>query len=152
RIDRDTTGSGTLHLAQTDDTVLNLDGSRRRTIVDLNASGTTRDRTVVTTSANGLSSRTEWDARATGTFNRVQTVAIALGQDGSRTEVVSNLNASDVLRDRTTTTTSGDRNTTVVERDLDGNNHVDQRLTTVRRPDGVVVATALDFNADGTLK
>src|SRR5262249_45741196 len=110
RIDRDTTRSGTLHLAQTDGTVLNLDGSRRRTIVDLNASGTTRDRTVVTTSANGLSSRTEWDARATGTFNRVQTVAIALGQDGSRTEVVSNLNASDVLRDRTTTTTSGDRN------------------------------------------
>src|SRR5262249_36021567 len=69
-IERDPTGSGTFSQERTDVTVLNPDGSRTETVRDFNPANpsVSTDQMIVTTSANGLSTTTQWDLTGSGTF------------------------------------------------------------------------------------
>ena len=68
----DVNGDGTFDLTTTDTTVLNADGSRVDTDTQTNQDGSTRNSTVTTTSADGMS----------------VTIARVLGQDGSQDETL----------------------------------------------------------------
>ncbi|MFX4454852.1 hypothetical protein ABTA67_20480, partial [Acinetobacter baumannii] len=69
----DVNGDGVIDINRTDVTVINADGSRTETATDFNSNGTTLDRTVTTTSANGLSSTVQIDLIGSGTFNATRT-------------------------------------------------------------------------------
>src|SRR5262249_16434449 len=151
-IQRDSTGAGTFNKTQTDVTVLNADGSRTETITDSNSDGSLRDRTVVTTSANGLSTITHRDVAGTATFNATRTHVSVLNADGSVTETVTDTNGNGTLRDKTVTTTSADGNTVSIARDVNGDGITDQTIATRLNADGSKTTTVSDLNAGGTLK
>src|SRR5262249_33884213 len=104
----DRTAAGTFNQTRTDVTVLNTDGSRTETGTDRKANAALKDKTVVTTSANGLSTTTQGDVAGTGTFNETRTDVTVLNADGSRTETVTDSNANASLKDKTVTTVKAD--------------------------------------------
>lgn len=108
KTERDTTGAGSVNQTTTDVTVLNVDGSRTETIT--NSSGSTiKDRTVIATSANGLSKTTTWDLNGDGAGDETQTDVTSLNADGSRTRTVSIYTGGPTgpLKGRSVETTSG---------------------------------------------
>ena len=93
----DSNGNGLAESEVTETTVMNADGSRVQTITRSNLSGgdpastnpiyTTalKDRTVITTSANGQSVTTDWDLTGSGTFGAQRTENTTFNADGSTT-------------------------------------------------------------------
>ena len=146
---RDTTGAGTFNQTQTDVTVLNTDGSSTETITDFNADGSLRDKSIQTTSADGLSTTTQSDVCGAGSFNHSLTDVTVLNTDGSRTETISDFNADGSLKDRTVTTTSADGLSMTTRRDTTGSGSFDQTFTDVIVPNGNNNTTTI-VNADGT--
>ena len=61
-------------------------GSIEASLMMLN--GSVEDRKVVTTSADGLSTTTQWDHTGSGTFDRTQTDTTVLNANGSETETI----------------------------------------------------------------
>ncbi|MBZ9840490.1 adhesin [Mesorhizobium sp. CA3] len=143
----DLNGDGVVDQSKTDIIVLNADGSRSETISDLNASGGLKDKTVITTSANGLSITTQMDGTGAGTFSRTTNDVETLNADGSITEVSSDLNPNGSLHDKTTTTTSASRMTITTARDVNGDGTVDQTVLKQVNTDGSVTT----YNMDGTV-
>ena len=148
-IQRDQTGAGTFDKTDTDVTVINADGSRTETVTCLKSDGSLVYKKVVTTSANGLSKTTQWDATGAGRFTLTETDVVVLGIDGSRIETITHLNADGSVKDQVVTTTSADRNTVTVTRDLNGSHSIDQ---IVKNLDGSTVRTVTDNNTNGTLR
>ncbi len=144
-VQRDNTGSGTFDQVDTTVTALNADGSRTETVTCVK-NGLPAYTIVTTTSANGLSTTTKWDATGSGTFNLAETDLITLNPDGSQAETIAFTGARN---DSATTTTSADRNTVTVQRDLNGDGIIDQSLVTAKTADGSVTSTASDLNAAG---
>ncbi|UVK54897.1 DUF4214 domain-containing protein [Mesorhizobium sp. AR02] len=141
----DLNGDGAVDQSRTDVTVLNADGSRAETISNFNASGGLKNKTVITTSANGLSVTTQMD----GTFHRTNSDVKTLNADGSTTEVVSDLNADGSLHDKTTTTTSANQMTVTTTRDINGDGTVDQTVIRQVNADGSTTIAAMDVATDG---
>src|SRR5260370_20505946 len=118
-----------------DVTVLNTDGSRTETITDTSANGTLLDKSVITTSANGLSKTTQDDAAGAGVFNLTETDVTLLNADGSSTETVTDTNANRSLRRKTVATKSSDGKNVAQSRDIKGDGVVDQTSTAVMDAD-----------------
>lgn len=137
----DLDGNGTIDQSTTDVVVLNADGSRTETITDLDASGAVKDKTVVVTSANGLTKTVTWAGVGTAT-SRSMTDATVLNADGSTTETVDYRKADGALESRTVTTVSADKLTTTVTRDIDGDGNVNITTTSVKAADGSVTSTS----------
>src|SRR5262249_34340555 len=88
-----------------DVTALNADGSRTETVrrlVGAAAHETLVGTTVTTTSADGLSKRTEIDPDGTGLIY-VTTDRVVLNADGGRTETLTDFNCDQSLKDQTIT-------------------------------------------------
>ncbi|MGM4881662.1 hypothetical protein [Rhizobium leguminosarum] len=104
----DTTGTGngaTFDKSRTDVTVLNADGSKTQTISNL--TGTTlTGRTLVTTSANGLSVTTQIDPTGAGSYSQTGTDVTLLNANGTKTRTVESKKADGSLISKTTTTIS----------------------------------------------
>ncbi|MBY2996726.1 hypothetical protein HF263_36340 [Rhizobium leguminosarum] len=100
------TGSGTtFDKSRSDVTVLNANGSTTRTISNL--TGTTlTSRTLVTSSANGLSITTQIDPTGAGTYSQTATDVTVLNTNGTKTRTLESKKADSSLISRTTTTTS----------------------------------------------
>jgi len=145
----DTNGDGTIDQTHRDETTVNANGSRTRTVTDRNGSTALIDRTIVNTSANGLSQTTQWDNTGSGVFDLTEMRAVTLNADGSRVEMVSEVNADNSLRSRLTTTTSADGKAVTVERVQGGTTST---LVTQTNANGSVTATATDYNADNSLR
>ncbi|KYG21651.1 hypothetical protein SE92_16435 [Bradyrhizobium sp. AT1] len=145
----DTNGDGTIDQTHRDETAVNANGSRTRTVTDRNGSAALIDRTIVNTSANGLSQTTQWDNTGAGVFDLTETRTVTLNADGSRVEMVSEVNADNSLRSRLTTTTSADGKAVTVERVQGGTTST---LVTQTNANGSVTATATDYNADNSLR
>ena len=148
----DANGDSVVDLTQTDVTILNADGSRTETITDFNANGSLRDKTVVTTSANGLSTTTQQDKTGDGNFDLTITDVTVLGANGSSTETLTGTNADGSLKSKTVTTVSSDRNTATTQIDSHGVGHFDQVQSRAVNVDGSVTATVADYNTNGSLK
>ncbi|MGR9181457.1 hypothetical protein ACU8L2_01180 [Rhizobium leguminosarum] len=104
----DTAGTGggtTFDKSRTDVTVLNADGSRTQTVS--NFTGTTlTSRTLVTSSANGLSVTTQIDPTGTGSYSQTATDVTVLNTNGTKTRTVESKKANGSLISRTITTIS----------------------------------------------
>ncbi|MBY3314680.1 hypothetical protein [Rhizobium laguerreae] len=100
------TGGGTsFNKSRTDVTVLNADGSRTRTISDL--TGTTlTSRTLVSTTANGLSITTQIDPTGAGSYSQTATDVTVLNADGTKTRTVESKKSDGSLISRTITAIS----------------------------------------------
>lgn len=104
----DTAGTGggtTFNKSRTDVTVLNANGSRTQTISNL--TGTTlTSRTLITTSANGLSVTTQIDPTGAGTYSQTATDVTVLNANGTKTRTVESKKADGSLISRSITTIS----------------------------------------------
>lgn len=136
----DLDGNGTIDRSTTDVIVLNADGSKTETITDFWGVDLVRDKTVVVTSANGLTKTATWAAAGT-TTSRSKVDTTVLNADGSTTETVDYKNVNGSLESRTVTTVSANKLTTTVTKDVNGDGLVDLTTTTVTGADGSVTTT-----------
>ena len=148
----DLDGNGTMDRQQTDITVMNVNGSRTETIANLNADGSLHDKTVVTTSADGLSKTTQYDATGSGAFTSTATDVTTLNADGSQVELITHRNGDGSLRDQTSVTWSADHLKWTTHIDANGDGHVDQISVAETAANGHITYTVSDFNADGSLR
>jgi hypothetical protein len=158
----DGNGDGLAESQTTDVTVLNGSGTTTETITDSALSGgsatsanpaytaTTKDKTVVTTSANGLSTTTHWDLTGSGTFTESSTDVTTMCADGSKTETVSYF-SGDTLTSRRAVTTSADGLTVTTQWDPTGLGFYSQTETDVTtiNADGSKTESVSDAGANG---
>ncbi len=116
----DLDGNGTIDKSSTDAIVVNSDGSRTETLSDFKSGGALNDKTVISTSADGLSVTRQWDDTGNGSYSRSATDVTTINADGSTTEVVSNLNAGGSLHDKTTDVITADGLTNTITKDING--------------------------------
>ncbi|QRG08713.1 hypothetical protein EZH22_10750 [Xanthobacter dioxanivorans] len=158
---RDIDGDG--HTDQSIASQIAQDGSAVTTSVDYTVNGTVngvlkdKDKAVTTTSANGLSKTTQWDANGDGTFDAQQTDVTVLATDGSTTRTVTNLAGDGItVKDRTAVTTSASGLSTTTTWDTNGDGTTDLTETDVKvlAADGSQSETLSDFTGtiSGPLK
>jgi len=140
----DLDGNGTTDSSRSGAIVLNVDGSKTQTVSSFNANGSLKEKTVVTTSADGLTITTQWDKSGGGSFTGSRTEATTVNANGSTTRVVSNLNANGSLHDKTTIVTSADKQTVTTTKDIDGNGTVDQTIVQTINADGTMLTSSMD--------
>src|SRR5262249_60074974 len=102
--------------------VMQANGVVVDTVSRLNPNGSLLDKTVTTSSANGLSVTTQFDANGDAVFDLTRTDVTVLNADGSRTRTVTETNANASVRDRMVTTVSatGLSSTAKIDRNGDG--------------------------------
>ncbi|PLU83403.1 hypothetical protein BMJ22_04990, partial [Sinorhizobium medicae] len=83
----------------------NADGSTMEDVFGYSPDGRLAFRNLITRSADGQSTFTQFDDDGNGTFDRSQRIEMTTDAGGNRHRAVSNFNADGSLRDRTTTTT-----------------------------------------------
>jgi uncharacterized protein YcsI (UPF0317 family) len=147
----DTTGAG--FVDQTETIVIAADGSRVDTMSDLGATGALLDRTVTTTSADGLSTTIQRDFTGAGAIDQTDTDVTVLNPDGSRTETVDCFNGDGSLAYRIVTAISANGQSKETQFDDTGSGTFNLTQTDVAAldPDGSTVETLTHLNADGSL-
>ncbi|SFQ73487.1 hypothetical protein SAMN05216567_1329 [Variovorax sp. OK605] len=150
----DVTGDGTFDSSVTDVTLLNSDGSKTETFSHFSGGGALLDRTVLTTSGNGLSVTKKIDVDGDGAFDSKTTDFIVMSVDGSKSETISTYNGDgSKLINRTTTVTSGDGLSKAASKDLNGDgviDHIGIDVVTLNT-DGSKIEILSDRSANGTL-
>ena len=148
----DMDGSGAFDRTRTDATVLNSDGSRTDTVIERNADGSLRNRTVTTTSDDGNTVTISRDINGDGAVDR--TSATVLSADGGTVTTIADYDANGVLADRSVTTTSANGRSVTIQRDTTGSGSFDQTRTdvTVLNADGSTTGTIVHLNADGSVR
>ena len=111
---------------------------------NFNADGSLRDKTIVTTSADGLSVTTQWDSTGDGSIDRSSTSVTTLNANGSTSRVVSNLNADGSTHDGVTTLTSANGMSVITSVDTDGDGTIDQTTLKTRQTDGSLSTSRMD--------
>lgn len=144
--------------------VLGADGSTVRTVERSALSGgqsssatpvytpSLKDRTVVTTSADGRTVTTEWDLDGSGSVDQSRVETTVFAADGTKTTSVVNYEGANATSS-TITTVSADGQTVTTELDQDGSGSVDQISTTqtVINADGTTTDIVTVTNAFGVL-
>jgi Ca2+-binding RTX toxin-like protein len=148
----DSDGDGDFDRTRTDVTVLNADGGRTDTVIDLALNGATIDRTVTTTSANGLSVTAQRDINGDGSFDAVHSDVIVLNADGSRTETVTDRAGNGALLSRIVTTANASGTSVSTSRDINGDGITDQTRTVTLNAAGNTVETVTDLNVNGSTR
>ncbi|RNJ48845.1 DUF4214 domain-containing protein [Methylocystis hirsuta] len=148
----DADADGTWDTTTTEATVKNANGSSTQTTTVTNANGSLRGKSVVSTSADGLSITTQADLDGDGAYDATTTDARTVAADNSHVQTVSANNANGSLRDNAVITVSADRHTTMINRDIDGDNVNDQTQTVQLQSNDAVVDTVSNFQTDGSLK
>jgi hypothetical protein len=92
------------------------------------------------------------DPGGTGAFTQRQTDIVVALADGTQVETVSDFNATGTLRDKTTTTTSGDGMTKIVLTDADGDGHTDQKKVSTLAVDGSSTVVTTDLTSTGATR
>ncbi|WP_245457509.1 hypothetical protein [Rhizobium leguminosarum] len=146
----DPTGAGTYSQTATDVTVLNVNGTKTRTVESKKSDGSLISRTTTTISANGLIVTSSQERP--GFTNQTVADTITVLADGAVREVVETKDSGGTLIGRTVTLTSADKLTVTVDRDGNGDGIVDQRQETVTANSGIQTSVTTNFKADGTVK
>ena len=149
----DLDGAGGYDLIVTDATVVNNDTSRTQTVSETNKDGSLRDRTITTTSADGLTQRQSVDADGDTKIDLFHNTDIVRNGDGSITTTVIEKNGNGSRRNVTTTQISGDGLTRNTNYDINGDGVVDatHKETTVVGTTGSRTLYISDYSATGTL-
>ncbi|MBX5202429.1 hypothetical protein HJB81_13660 [Rhizobium sp. NZLR1] len=149
----DTTGTGggtTFDKSRTDVSVLNANGSKTQTISNL--TGTTlTSRTLVTTSANGLSITTQIDPTGAGTYSQTATDVTVLNANGTKTRTVESKKADGSLISRSITAISANGLIVASSQERPGftNQSVTDTITVLA--DGAVRETVETRDSGGTI-
>ena len=148
-VQTDVNGDGIVDLTHAEATVVNADGSTGVTATD--KSGTVlRDTYIVVTSADGRIKTTTRDTNGDGTTDLKNVDTLVVNADGSTVETVSASNSNNALRDKTVTTTSADRKTISISRDINGDTLVDQTETIAVQANGNTIDTITGLNSSGS--
>nr|WP_181377350.1 adhesin [Ochrobactrum sp. LM19]AJW30021.1 adhesin [Ochrobactrum sp. LM19] len=148
RIEHDIDGNGTLDYSDNNTVVINDNGSRTETVWRENGVGALTEKTIINTSANGLSQSIEWlgaDGVSIGSVNK----STAINADGSTIATEQFNKADGTIDSRTELSVSADKMTTVMTSDVDGDGLVDQRVDIQRQADGQLVSVYTDYAVDG---
>ncbi|ARO34317.1 serralysin-like metalloprotease domain-containing protein (plasmid) [Rhizobium sp. NXC14] len=129
QVTRDSDGDGQTDFTET--TTIAADGSKTVDASELSDTGVLLTKTVVTTSANGLSKQEAKDLDGNGSTDVTTTSVMTLQNDGGNVNVVSALSGNGTLLRRATTTTSGNGFSTTTQTDLDGNGTSDATVSSV---------------------
>jgi Ca2+-binding RTX toxin-like protein len=147
-----------LDWASTDITVIDVDGSRVRTVSEFNVTyassevRTLRSKAVITTSGNGRSINRQWDLTGSGSYGKSETDIVTLNEDGSETRTLSNY-AAGAMTMQEVTTTSGNGLSTSVSRMTaapGGNTTETSTDITVINTDGTRTRTVVNKKSDGS--
>ncbi|WP_137929665.1 beta strand repeat-containing protein [Mesorhizobium comanense] len=176
-VNTDLDGNGVNDISITATT--NADGSATSVTSTYSATGGLISKSTRTVSANGLSTTIATDLNGDGAVDQSKTDVTVLNADGSRTETISDLNASGGLKDKIVVTTSAnglsvtrqmdgtgagtfsrtstdiktlnaDGSTTEVVSDLNANGTLHDKTTTTTSANQMTVTTTRDINGDGT--
>ncbi|MCT8327939.1 DUF4214 domain-containing protein [Acidimangrovimonas sediminis] len=138
-------------IVEADSSVLNIDGSRTRTVTLTNGDGSLRSSTVTTTSDDGLVTTVETDADGDGAFETVASSTNVLNANGSvtTTDQVRSQDATLLGQTQRTASDDGLVVTTGVDRDGDASaDFTESRSTLLLNDGGVSVTTELRDAAD----
>ncbi len=147
----DDTGNGVFDRTQTDNTVINADGSSTETITDFNTDGSQKDATAVTRSADTKTVTTLLDQNGDGIWD--QSEIFVSNADGSTSTTTKQLAANGAMIHQIAVTTSANGLTKTTNADRAGTGTFDQITTdaTVVNTDGSRVETVSDTGNNGTL-
>jgi hypothetical protein len=148
----DVTGDGIIDEPSTDQTIVNADGSRTRTLSKRNSDGQLIAQQVTQTSADGLTVTGKIDLNGNGSFERSTTEVTARDASGSRTKTVTTRSANGTLLATTVTTLSADRSTTNTTVDGNADGKTDLTEVSVVNSDGSAVETTTAFNVNSTIR
>ncbi|MER9020438.1 calcium-binding protein [Mesorhizobium sp. M0898] len=148
----DVNGDGSYDSKETDVTVLNANGSTVRTISKFEGA-VLKSTFVTTTSANGLSTTTNWDVFGTDPFSQDTTDVTTINADGSSTRTLTNLKADGSQLSKFVTVTSADGRTTTTQEDIDGAVGFDRTTSdnVLTLADGAIVETIKRSTTGGVL-
>lgn len=150
-IKTDATGDSVYDLVETDDTVLNTDGSRTRTVAAKSTDGSLIEKVVATISANGLTQVEQQDVTGDGIFDRIITETIVFNADGSETRTVSTTSTTGTLLEKWVTMVSADRETATTTFDDNGDGAVDRTAVSILNANGSQIETVTETAANGTV-
>ena len=149
-IDQD--GNGTTDFSQ----VVTVDGGgiRTETVSNFTTQGALINRTVSTTSADGLSTTTTYDIDGNATTDRSMTDVTVKNVDGTSTRIVSNLAANASLTGQSVTTTSANGLLVTTQTDIDGTGGFDNSRSQLKEVFGDLSTrtTTTTLNANGSQK
>ncbi|WP_306260413.1 LysM peptidoglycan-binding domain-containing protein [Pararhizobium sp. IMCC21322] len=144
----DANGDGIFDEKNTDETVLNIDGSTTNTITTFNGDGTIQTGKVITTiSDDGLETTTSTFVGTDSIPHLVATEVSVLGSDGSTTKTTSSYSADDTLISRQVATNSGDGLSSNISTDTNGDGVDDQVTVTNTNADGSVTEFTSIYDA-----
>lgn len=160
----DANGNGLAESQITDTVTLNADGSRVETttystLTGGNASSanptytaTLRDKSVTTTSANGLSTTTQYDLTGSGTLGASKTDVTVLNADASHTQTISSFTGA-TLKSRYAVTESADGQSVTKQWDRAGTGSFNETSTdvTVANTNGTTTQTITNTGAGSAL-
>ncbi|MBN8914496.1 MAG: hypothetical protein J0I31_02735 [Rhizobiales bacterium] len=116
--------------------------------------GSLKDQTIVSTTADGLQTTTQWNIDGVGDFDSRKSDITTLNANGSKTRTITDL-AGDghTIKDQTVVTTSANGRTTTTQVNRDGTGSFDAVVTDVTavNADGSTTETISTFNGDQTV-
>lgn len=148
----DQNGDGVFDIVET--IAIAADGSSVDTVSNYSPKNKLVDRTLTTTSANGLMRVTQVDADGSGSWDTTTTEATVENANGSSTRTTTVTNSNGSLRARSVVTTSANGLSITTRADLDGNGVDDVTTTDVRSvaADNSHVETVTMKNANGSVR
>jgi len=137
----DITGDGTVDASTTDQTVVNSDGSRTRTVSARSRDGRLIGQEITQTSGDGLTVTGRQDINGDGAFDLASSDVTVGDASGSRSRTVTTSSGNGTLLSKTVVKVSAGRSTTTTTVDEDGDGTTDLARSNVVNGDGKVVET-----------
>ncbi|WP_173006101.1 DUF4214 domain-containing protein [Labrenzia sp. THAF82] len=150
----DLDGDGDIDLQVEDVTVLNGDGSSKRTVTTKNQDNSLRTVVETETSVDGLTRtvREDVDGKSDGAFEKISVTALELEADGgSKQTATAYAGDGTTVLSKTVTTESADRRIMTVRQDRDGDGADDVVSERVEAEDGSRTLTETTYANDGTV-
>lgn len=136
------------------ETIVISGGASVDTTSDYAVNGALINRSIVSTSADGLTTTRQIDGNGGGSVDLTTTQTTVKNGDGSSTTTTAEYNRNGSLRDRSVTTTSADGLVATTTIDLNGDGSIDRTTTdaTVVNGDGSQAETITQVNNNGSLR
>lgn len=142
KIVRDANGDG--NTDQTEERVQTVDGSITTTITGLRIDGTIANKTTEKTSADGLTTTTEFDTDGDGITNLKRVVIKSFNADGSQRSVATDTDDTGKLVSKITVNLSADGARRTIVKDVNGNGIIDQTETVAVDASGASMTTVVN--------
>jgi hypothetical protein len=150
----DVDGDGDIDLVTVDQTVINADGSRVRTVTATNTDGSVRSLMKETLGADKVTAETWVDQNQDGVFQATDLVRqVTVGAGQARTETIWDRNPDGSIQAVSVAVTSADGLTTNSTVDADGDGDIDGRVSDVTTVAGGVATRVVEVrNQDNGLR